>query len=85
MPNRTPDEWTAPAPAVAPWPGPGGGSCANITCVHVDRRTDGVHVTSTIPDNDGRVIFTQDEWNQFLPDVKAGRWDHTVTGVPASA
>ena len=81
MPNLEPSEWTARA-----MPGPNGGSsCANTTCVAADRRDDGVHVTSTIVGNDGLVVFTQDEWNVFIADAKAGRWDHTVTAVPVTA
>lgn len=65
--------------------GPYGNSCSNGTCVAVEVRADGVHVTSTIDGNDGLVVFTADEWNSFIPDVKAGRWDHTVSAVPVAA
>ncbi len=61
--------------------GPGGGACGNATCVDAVRTPDGVLVTSTIEGNDGSVLFTQAEWDAFIPAVKAGAWDHTVSGV----
>jgi hypothetical protein len=78
MPNLT------PAQPVAQY-GPFGDNCGTNTCVNPERRDDGVHVTSTIVGNNGLVVFTQEEWDAFIPDVKAGRWDHTTTGVPISA
>lgn len=57
-------------------PGPG---CASNTCVAVELTAEGVVVTSTIEGNDGRVVFTTDEWDAFIPAVKAGAWDHTIT------
>jgi hypothetical protein len=53
--------------------------CASGACVAAERVDRGVLVTSTIPENSNYILFTQDEWDQFLGDVKANRWDHTAT------
>ncbi len=55
--------------------------CTSANCVDAVRTADGVLVTSTIEGNDGAVTFTQAEWDAFIPAVKAGAWDHTVSGV----
>lgn len=56
-----------------------GRGCADQQCVEAVRHDDGVTVTSNISGNDGQVVFTHDEWDSFLEQVKAGRWDHTAT------
>jgi len=56
-----------------------GTRCNSNDCVDVKPTDAGVQVTSTQDGNDGLVTFTQAEWNQFIPEVKEGRWDHTVT------
>ena len=83
MPNLDPQEWTDSAPKAAP--GPWGGPCHLNGCVAVEVIDDEVVCTSTIEGNEGRVVYTRDEWNAFVAQVKEGAWDHTVTGVPASA
>lgn len=55
--------------------------CNGANCVEVTRKADGVYVESTIPGNDDVVVFTHAEWDAFIPAVKAGDWDHTLTGV----
>lgn len=55
--------------------------CGNNACVAVEVEDDGVHVTSTIGGNDGLVVFTADEWDAFIGQVKAGQWDNTVRGL----
>lgn len=50
------------------------------SCVQAVTKDDGVHVTSTIPGNDGKVVFTQVEWDAFLLRAKtSGEWDHTLS------
>lgn len=58
--------------------------CGTACCVHAEKGEDGVLVTSTIPGNDGRVVFTQDEWDAFLMQVKDNRWDHTLSRKPVT-
>lgn len=53
--------------------------CGSSTCVDAQRTDDGVVVTSTIPGNDGTVTFTHDEWDTFIDEVKAGKWDDTTS------
>ena len=48
----------------------GGNNCVTPRLV-----IEGVHVTSDIPGNDGVVIFTQREWNDFLEHVHNGDYD----------
>lgn len=57
--------------------------CNGANCVNAEVTDAGVLVTSTIPGNDGAVTFTQAEWDAFVPAVKAGAWDHTLSGVTA--
>ncbi len=64
----------------------GNGRCADGQCVHAEKVTDGrtgapdgVLVTSTTPGNDASVWFTNGEWDTFIAEVKAGKWDDTVT------
>jgi hypothetical protein len=55
--------------------------CATTTCVEVEGTAEGIVVTSSVPGNDGRVVFTQDEWNTFIGNVKAGAWDDTTSNA----
>lgn len=62
--------------------------CGQANCVNAQLVRDSagpyVEVTSTIPDNKGVVLFTTDEWDTFLTEVKAGKWDHTASTAPAT-
>ncbi len=42
---------------------------------------DGVRLGSDIAGNDGQLIITQDEFNAFIAQAKAGLWDDLVTQV----
>lgn len=57
----------------------GNGRCADAACVNAEKTADGVRVTSTIDGNDGAVDFTPAEWNTFIDEVKAGKWDDTLS------
>jgi hypothetical protein len=52
--------------------------CAQSHCVDAEVVDQGVLVTSTIEGNTGSVLFTRDEWDGFIEQVKAGKWDHTI-------
>ena len=72
MPNMQPDDLPIVQNSTrGPW-------CGTDTCVDVKRHDGGVDLTSTIDGNDGCVTYTHAEWNQFVGDVKAGHWDHTI-------
>jgi ABC-type amino acid transport substrate-binding protein len=58
--------------------------CSGGSCVDAVATDNGVLVTSTVPGNNGYVLFTRDEWDTFIPAVKAGKWDHTLSGVLVS-
>lgn len=54
--------------------------CADHACVDAEVRDDGVLVTSTIDGNNGKVTFTQREWDAFLlAAATSDRWDHTLS------
>jgi len=62
-----------------------GSRCEANSCVDVKTTEDGgVIVFSTTPGVVDRVPYTAAEWAQFITDVKAGQWDHTVTRVAAT-
>ena len=50
--------------------------CTSGGCVRATETAAGEFVfTSTIPGNDGRVVYTATEVAQFLADIKAGLFD----------
>lgn len=56
------------------------------SCVEAVMKDDGVHVTSSIEGNDGKVVFTQQEWDAFLTRARtSGEWDHTLSAEARSA
>ncbi len=52
--------------------------CANNACVKVDVYEEGVKLTSTLGADKGAVVYTHDEWAEFVTNVKAGRVDETI-------
>lgn len=62
-----------------PWPWPWPDSCADNTCTDASVGPDGVTLTSTAPGNDGRVTYTQNEWDQFVYGLLSGKWTHTLS------
>jgi hypothetical protein len=58
--------------------------CNHAACVRAEKVEAGVLLTSTIPTNQSYILYTQEEWDTFVSAVKAGEWDHTLSGVPAT-
>lgn len=55
--------------------------CTQGTCVEAEGTPEGVVVTSSVAGNNGRVVFTQAEWDQFISNVHAGKWDDTTSNA----
>lgn len=46
--------------------------CGSNACVEITETDDGYRVTSSIPGNDGAVVFTPAEMAEFLDEVAVG-------------
>jgi len=56
------------------------------SCVDAVKKDDGVHLTSTIAGNDGKVVYTQEEWDTFLlRALTSDEWLHTLSDQARAA
>lgn len=49
--------------------------CGSNACGEITEVADGYRVTSSIPGNDGAVVFTPAEMAEFLTEVQAGSFN----------